>query len=43
MQCAGRATAHREPLVDGKIRKPVNVIRLQPVSDLLLHEEAVNC
>ena len=25
MQCAGRATAHREPLVDGKIRRPVNV------------------
>ena len=25
MQCAGRATAHREPLLDGKIRRPVNV------------------
>lgn len=25
MQCAGRATAHREPLVDGKIGGPVNV------------------
>jgi hypothetical protein len=24
-QCAGRATAHGEPLVDGKIRRPVNV------------------
>lgn len=25
MQCAGRATEHREPLVDGKIRRPVYV------------------
>jgi len=25
MQFAGRATAHRELLVDGKIRRPVNV------------------
>ena len=24
MQCAGRATAHREPLVDGEIRRPIN-------------------
>jgi hypothetical protein len=25
MQCAGRAIAHKEPLVDGKSRRPVNV------------------
>jgi len=25
MQCAGRATTHREPRVDGKIRRPDNV------------------